>query len=329
VTVGLGLVNGIIHAGSNPAFPQAAAAHADAGAAYLNLRGQACPPANTFGTVAQLGGLRLAPGVYCFPSSANVTGTLTLDGPASGVWVFQIVSTLVTGTNAQVLMTGGATSSNVFWAVGSSATLGAGTRFSGNIIADQSIALTAGANVSGRALALVGAVTMDTNFVANRSNSLPAPGTRPGVSQILLDHFQCYEAKPTTRVTPPRVDLVDQFGTKTRIKVGSPSLICAPTVKNHNPPSRGPALEYPDDLRNPIDHLVCYDLPASKAQKGKDDDNNDDDNNDDGKKHAGKTTAGNTNTDILVSVDNQFGLNKEFTVKKPKMLCVPSLKERL
>jgi hypothetical protein len=74
-------------------------AHAQAAVTYLDLQGRVCPAANTFGTVAQLGGRTLAPGVYCFPTSANVTGTLTLTGGPDDVWIFKIGGTLITGTN--------------------------------------------------------------------------------------------------------------------------------------------------------------------------------------------------------------------------------------
>jgi type VI secretion system secreted protein VgrG len=310
VSNGPGLVSGTIFAGGAVANQ----ANLDAGAAFGNLNGQTCD--FTYAAVAHLGSLAspavasLPPGVHCFLTSAHVNGTLTLSGGATDVWVFKMVSTLVTASNAKVLMGGAALSSNVFWAVGSSATLGTGTAFSGTIIASQSVSLTTGANISGRAIALVAAVTMDTNNVGP-TISLPAPDTRPDVSQVLLDHFQCYEAKSKSSVTTPRVDVVDQFGTRTNIKLGSPSLICAPAVKNHD----GSNLDFPDDIRNLADHLVCYDLPAERARRGDDNDRN--------------RENGNASAEVRVSVDNQFGPNKEFTVKQPKMLCVPSLKERL
>jgi Ice-binding-like/Bacterial Ig-like domain len=118
---------------------------------------------------ADIGGQTLAPGVYKTTSaqpSLGITGNLTLSGPASGVWIFQIVSTLTTATNnSQVIMAGGATAHNVFWQVGSSATLGTNTVFRGTIMAQASITLTTGATLDGRALARTGAVTLDSNPV--------------------------------------------------------------------------------------------------------------------------------------------------------------------
>ena len=118
---------------------------------------------------ADIGGLTLAPGVYKTTSaqpSLGITGNLTLSGPASGVWIFQIVSTLTTAAgNSHVIMAGGATSHNVFWQVGSSATLGTNTVFAGTIMAQASITLTTGATLNGRALARTGKIALDSDPV--------------------------------------------------------------------------------------------------------------------------------------------------------------------
>jgi len=118
---------------------------------------------------ADIGGETLAPGVYKTTSaqpSLGITGNLTLSGNANGVWIFQIVSTLTTAAgNSQVILSGGALSENVFWQVGSSATLGTNTTFAGTIMAQASITLTTGATLNGRALARTGAVTLDDNPV--------------------------------------------------------------------------------------------------------------------------------------------------------------------
>jgi len=118
---------------------------------------------------ADIGGQTLAPGVYKTTSSQptlGITGNLTLSGPASGVWIFQIVSTLTTAAgNSHVILAGGATAQNVFWQVGSSATLGTNTIFQGTIMAQASITLTTGATLNGRALARTGAVALDSNPV--------------------------------------------------------------------------------------------------------------------------------------------------------------------
>jgi hypothetical protein len=114
-----------------------------------------------------LGGQTLTPGVYNSASSLGLTGTLTLDaqGDPSAVFIFQMGSTLITAAASQVVLTGGAQAANVFWQVGSSATLGTNSALAGNILAQTSITGTTGAAVNGRALAIDGAVTLDTNTV--------------------------------------------------------------------------------------------------------------------------------------------------------------------
>ncbi len=140
-------------------------AQSDVTAAYNNLAGQAC---NTILTGQNLGGMTLAPGVYCFSTSAQLTGNLVLDalGDPNAVWVFQIGSTLTTASNSSVAVINGGKRCNVWWQVGSSATLGTGTVFAGNILADQSITLNTSASMFGAALARNAAVTMDTNTIS-------------------------------------------------------------------------------------------------------------------------------------------------------------------
>lgn len=112
----------------------------------------------------------MTPGVYHFDTSAQFTGTLTLDFSSnpSGDFVFQIGSALTTASSSVVNVLNGSPLSGVYWQVGSSATLGTSTVFAGNIIADQSITLNTTADIlCGRAIALNGAVTMDTNRITN------------------------------------------------------------------------------------------------------------------------------------------------------------------
>ena len=125
----------------------------------------------------------LMPGVYRFNSSAQLTGTLTLDalGDPNALFVFQIVSALTTASNSAVNVINGGANNGVFWQVGSSATLGTSTLFAGNILADQSITLNTTAKIlCGRALARIGAVTMDTNTISSLcSGTGIGPGTGP------------------------------------------------------------------------------------------------------------------------------------------------------
>jgi|HubBroStandDraft_1064217.scaffolds.fasta_scaffold00049_3 hypothetical protein len=122
--------------------------------------------------LADIGGETLPPGVYETTSaqpSLGITGNLTLAAGSSGanaVWIFQIVSTLTTAAgNSQVILSGGALPQNVFWQVGSSATLGTNTTFQGIIMAQASVTLTTGATLDGDALARTGAVSLDDNLV--------------------------------------------------------------------------------------------------------------------------------------------------------------------
>jgi len=118
---------------------------------------------NIVGVAGDLSGRTLTPGLYKSTSTLSLSGTLTLEG--SGVYIFQIGSGLTVGSGGTVVLSGGATSANVFWQVGSSATLGTTANFKGNILALTSISLATGARLNGRALAQHGAVTLDTNDV--------------------------------------------------------------------------------------------------------------------------------------------------------------------
>jgi type VI secretion system secreted protein VgrG len=166
------VTGGTIHA----ADAVAAQAQSDLTTEYDSLANTAC---NTDLTGQDLGGKTLTPGVYCFATSAQLTGTLTLDaqGNSNAVFIFKIGSTLTTASASSVLLINGASSCGVFWQVGSSATLGTGTALAGSIVALTSITLNTGASLNGRALARNGAVTLDDNNVAVCSGGpgLPLP----------------------------------------------------------------------------------------------------------------------------------------------------------
>lgn len=120
-------------------------------------------------TGEDLGSRTLAPGVYHFDASAQLTGPLVLDaqGFADAFWVFLIGSTLTTASASSVTLINPGSNNGIFWQVGSSATFGTGTSFLGNVLADQSVTLTTGADIPcGRVFALNGAVTMDTNNIS-------------------------------------------------------------------------------------------------------------------------------------------------------------------
>ncbi len=154
------VVSGTIHAADAVAL----AAQNSVTTAYNNLAGQACTQTLTG---QDLGGMTLTAGVYCFTSSAQLTGTLTLNaqGNPNAVFIFQIGSTLTTASGSSVVMINSGSSCNVFWQVGSSAIIGTTTSFTGNILALTSITLNTGAGVTGRVFAQNGQVALDTNTV--------------------------------------------------------------------------------------------------------------------------------------------------------------------
>jgi type VI secretion system secreted protein VgrG len=154
-------------------------AQSDLTAAYLDAAGR---PVEFTQTNPDLVGLTLAPGVYAATAKAplSLSGQLTLDGQNNplAVFIFQTDSTLITGSGSQILLINGASECNVFWQVGSSATLGTGSTFVGNILALTSIAAQTGANIQGRTLARNGEVTLDTNVFTSTACALaPAPAT--------------------------------------------------------------------------------------------------------------------------------------------------------
>jgi type VI secretion system secreted protein VgrG len=180
-----GIVNGTIYDGDAVAMQ----AQADALSAYTFLQGLSSTE-NLSGQ--NLGGLELTPGVYTFNSSAQLTGSLTLnfEGLSNQSVVFQIGSTLTTASASTVMGINMGQNDNIYWAVGSSATLGTTTAFKGTIIADASDTLNTGASDNcGRVIALNGAVTLDDNFINNcatTTTSTTTTGTTPEPSSVML-----------------------------------------------------------------------------------------------------------------------------------------------
>ena len=166
-----GLVNGTIH----PADAHAAGAQADLTTAYDNAAGQG--PVTTLDT--ELGGESLSPGVYDSESGTfGITGALTLNaqGDPNAVFIFKTATTLITATASSVNFINGAQPCNVFWKVGTSATLDSGSVFAGNILALESISLESGVTVAGRLLARNGAVTLINDTVTRAPCATTAPG---------------------------------------------------------------------------------------------------------------------------------------------------------
>jgi hypothetical protein len=153
------------------------------------------PPNGSAGT--DLSGQTFTAGVRAASSSLLLSaGSVTLDaqGDPNAVFIFQIGSTLTTGSNTSVSLVNGAQACNVFWKVGSSATLGTGTRFVGTIMAAESITATTGATIHGRLLASVAAVTLDTNTITTSTCASSVGGGEAGGSETTL---------PTTKPLAP------------------------------------------------------------------------------------------------------------------------------
>src|SRR5882757_5307997 len=171
-------VNGTIHAGD-------VAAHQGQASLTVAYNDAAGRTVGVIGVAGDLGGQTLAPGLYKSTSTLAITGDLTLDanGDPNAVYIFQMGSALTVATGGRVVLSGGAKAANVFWQVGSSATLGTYSAFKGTIMAYASITIGTGATLDGRALAQNAAVTLDTNAVTMQISVTPPPPVVPPVAQ--------------------------------------------------------------------------------------------------------------------------------------------------
>ena len=165
----IGFPPGTINGTQEITTPAAAAAMECLTSAFIEGQGRSL---NAISLPGQLGGLTLAPGLYVNSSTSGISGTgangiLTLDaqGNSNAVWIFQIGSTLTTDPATSIVLAGGAKAANIFWIVGTSATLGTTSVFYGSILADQAITLETGAVLNGRALARIAAVTLDASTI--------------------------------------------------------------------------------------------------------------------------------------------------------------------
>ncbi len=173
-----------------------------------------------------LGGQTLAPGVYGYTSGLALTGTVTLDGGGNpgAVFIFQAGSTLVTASGSTVQLTGGAQACNVFWQVGSSATLGTGTTFVGTVMALTSVSVETGSTVEGRILARNGSVSLDDSAVT-------APGCSTVTTTAASHHTLVLgtTVNDTATVTGNQTDGTPTGSVAFRV-CGPGTTTCAPTA---------------------------------------------------------------------------------------------------
>jgi LPXTG-motif cell wall-anchored protein len=188
-------------------------AESDLTIAYLDAAGRPVE----FTTVADLtSGTPLAPGVYANAAKGPLllSGAMTLDGQnnPNAVFIFQTDSSLTTGSGSVVNLINGASECNIFWQIGSSATIGTGSAFVGNILALTSIAVQTGATVQGRALARNGEVTLDNN-VFTSANCALSPEGAPAATTTTVAAAPVVTLAPGTTVAPgATVATVPGFG---------------------------------------------------------------------------------------------------------------------
>ncbi len=239
-----GVVNGTQHPGDAIALQ----AQADLTTAYFDAANRI--PGSTL--PQEIGGLTLGPGVYEQATDLAVTGTLTLDGQnePNALFIFQ-TATLVTAAASVVTLVNGAQACNVFWQVGSAATLGPNTSFVGSIMAASSITLQTGAIVDGRVLARNGEVTLDTNTVT-QPTCAGSPGSAiPSTAALPADAGQM--VVPTT-IAPPVGESIPPGSTSSRVTTPVPGSSTAggqplpgPPPPEEPPPVEPPPVEPPPE----------------------------------------------------------------------------------
>ncbi|MFI5592367.1 ice-binding family protein [Amycolatopsis sp. NPDC051758] len=218
---------GATHAGD----AVAGRAQADLVVAYNDAAGRA-PTANVAGDLV---GRTLVGGVYKSSGQLALSGTLTLDGQGDSgtVWIFQVASTLITASASDVHLINGARACNVFWQVGSSATLGTNSDFVGTIMALTSITVTTGTVVAGRALARNGQVSLDDNTFTTPSCDTPTTTTTPTTGETTTPPGTG-TTTPTTgeTTTPPGTDTTTPPGTDTTMPTTSDTGATTPTTSD-------------------------------------------------------------------------------------------------
>lgn len=217
-----GITAGAIHA----ADAVAVQAQSDLTTAYNAAAGQPL----TTSVAGDLVGMTLTEGVYRSTSSLALSGQLTLDGQGNpnSVFVFQVASTLITASASSVILTNGAQACNVFWQVGSSATLGTASSFKGSILALTSITAETNAVVEGRVLARNGQVSLDTNVITN-------PACTPAATTPPISGTPTATATPTETASPTATATATSTPTATENASGSAT--ATPTATTNESPT--------------------------------------------------------------------------------------------
>ena len=242
-------------------------AKTDLDAAYVEAVRSA--PTATIGT--ELGGTTVTPGVYNSAAGTfAITGTLTLDSQSdpNAVFIFQMATTLTTAAASAVTFSNGGSACNVFWQVGSSATLGANTQLLGSILAFTSITSGAGSSIAGRLLAEGGAVTIDSNNITVPACTPPPPPTtttttEPPTTTTTVPTTTTTTEPPTTTTTVPTTTTTTEPPTTTTTVPTTTTTTEPPTTTTTEPPTTtttdGPTGHDHDD-RGPTDnhkHHAC------------------------------------------------------------------------
>ena len=216
------IFNGALHANDGPANQ----AHADLATAYTEFAGLVSPPVNNL-SGTDMGGMVLTPGVYRFNTSATSGGILTFDakGDSTARFVIQIGTTFITTGASSVLLINNADARNIYFQVGTAATLGSGSSFIGNIMAGTAITAVGGTTVTGRLLAVTAAVTLDTNtvtFPGLTSTPTPSPTATTTPTPIATP-------TPTPIATPSPNATATPVVSPTPIATATPIVIPTPT----------------------------------------------------------------------------------------------------
>ena len=229
-----GIVNGTVHQTDGVA----SGAQSDLTTAYNDAAGRT-PAASLGGFIGA--GQSLSPGVYKATSSLDVGGVLILNahGNAGAVFIFQVGSTLITDTSSHILLTNGAQACNVFWQVGSSATLGTGSIFDGSILALESITVTTGDTIEGRALARNGAVTLDDDTITVPACTTPTPTPTPTSTSPSPTPTPTSPSPTPTSTSPSPTPTPTRTGPSPSPSPGSPSP--TPTRTSPSPRPTGPS----------------------------------------------------------------------------------------